>query len=144
LPLLVVLPETAAQVKLVVRYCHEERIKVVPRGSGTSLSAGALPLEDGVLLVTARMNRILEVDGLTPIVDDIYAGTTITGIVIPVHGHALDFRAESARDKSPIGFVPRHIGTRQNAPHSNGPPTPRTRRVDEDNPSWLTVVCTEN
>ncbi len=62
LPLLVVLPETTAQVKLVLQYCHEERIKVVPRGSGTSLSGGALPLEDGILLVTARMNRILEVD----------------------------------------------------------------------------------
>ncbi|HTF67334.1 MAG TPA: FAD-binding protein, partial [Edaphobacter sp.] len=62
LPLLVVLPETTAQVQLVLLYCHEERIKVVPRGSGTSLSGGALPLEDAILLVTARMNRILEVD----------------------------------------------------------------------------------
>src|ERR1700745_743672 len=62
LPLLVVLPETTAQVKLVLQYCHDERIKVGPRGSGTSLSGGALPLEDAILLVTARMNRILEVD----------------------------------------------------------------------------------
>jgi glycolate oxidase len=62
LPLLVVLPETTAQVRLVLQYCHEECIKVVPRGSGTSLSGGALPLEDAILLVTARMNRILEVD----------------------------------------------------------------------------------
>jgi glycolate oxidase len=62
LPLLVVLPETTAQVQLVLQYCHEQHIKVVPRGSGTSLSGGALPLEDAILLVTARMNRILEVD----------------------------------------------------------------------------------
>jgi glycolate oxidase len=62
LPLLVVLPETTAQVRLVLQYCHDECIKVVPRGSGTSLSGGALPLEDAILLVTARMNRILEVD----------------------------------------------------------------------------------
>jgi len=62
LPLLVVLPENTEQVRRVLQYCHEERIKVVPRGSGTSLSGGALPLEDGILLGTARMNRILEVD----------------------------------------------------------------------------------
>jgi glycolate oxidase len=62
LPLLVVLPENTDQVKLILQFCHKERLKVVPRGSGTSLSGGALPLEDGVLLVTARMNRILEVD----------------------------------------------------------------------------------
>ncbi len=62
LPLLVVLPENTEQVKLILQFCNKERIKVVPRGSGTSLSGGALPLEDGILLVTARMNRILEVD----------------------------------------------------------------------------------
>jgi len=61
-PLLVVLPETTEQVKLILQFCNEEHLKVVPRGSGTSLSGGALPLEDAVLLVTARMNKILEVD----------------------------------------------------------------------------------
>jgi NADPH:quinone reductase-like Zn-dependent oxidoreductase len=61
-PLVVVLPETTEQVKLILQFCNEEHLKVVPRGSGTSLSGGALPLEDGVLLVTARMNKILEVD----------------------------------------------------------------------------------
>ena len=50
LPLVVVLPETTAQVAAVLRYCHENSVKVVPRGSGTSLSGGALPLADGVLL----------------------------------------------------------------------------------------------
>jgi glycolate oxidase len=62
LPLLVVLPETTEQVRLVLQFCQKQGIKVVPRGSGTSLSGGALPLEDGILLVTARMNHILEVD----------------------------------------------------------------------------------
>jgi glycolate oxidase len=61
-PLLVVLPETTEQVKRILQFCNEEHLKVVPRGSGTSLSGGALPLEDAVLLVTARMNKILEVD----------------------------------------------------------------------------------
>ncbi len=61
-PLVVVLPETVDQVSQVLRYCHENGIKVVPRGSGTSLSGGALPLEDGVLLGLGKFNRILEVD----------------------------------------------------------------------------------
>ncbi|MFL9910413.1 FAD-linked oxidase C-terminal domain-containing protein [Paraburkholderia sp. RL17-337-BIB-A] len=62
LPLLVVLPDSTEQVRGVLEYCREERIKIVPRGSGTSLSGGALPVEDGIVLGTARMNRILEVD----------------------------------------------------------------------------------
>jgi glycolate oxidase len=62
MPMVVVLPSTTAQVAEVLRYCHEEGIKVVPRGAGTSLSGGALPLEDGVLLVMAKFNRIREID----------------------------------------------------------------------------------
>lgn len=62
MPLVVVLPETVEEVSAVLRYCHENGIKVVPRGAGTSLSGGALPLEDGVLLGLGKFNRILEVD----------------------------------------------------------------------------------
>ncbi|HWT30016.1 MAG TPA: FAD-linked oxidase C-terminal domain-containing protein [Propylenella sp.] len=62
MPMLVVLPETVAQVSLVLRYCHDNGVRVVPRGSGTSLSGGALPLEDGVLLAMSKFNRILEID----------------------------------------------------------------------------------
>jgi glycolate oxidase len=62
MPMVVVLPETTAQVAEVLRYCHEEGIKVVPRGAGTSLSGGALPLGDGVLLGMAKFNRIREID----------------------------------------------------------------------------------
>src|SRR5436305_10986944 len=61
-PLVVVLPSTVAQVSAVLRYCKEEGIKVVPRGAGTSLSGGALPLADGVLLGLAKFNRILDID----------------------------------------------------------------------------------
>ncbi len=61
-PLVVVLPETTAQVSAVLKYCHENGIKVVPRGAGTSLSGGALPLADGVLLGLGKFNRILEID----------------------------------------------------------------------------------
>src|SRR5580704_192466 len=61
-PLVVVLPSTVAQVSAVLRYCRDEGIKVVPRGAGTSLSGGALPLADGVLLGMAKFNRVLEID----------------------------------------------------------------------------------
>jgi glycolate oxidase len=62
LPMVVVLPETVQQVSQVLKYCHAEGIKVVPRGAGTSLSGGALPLVDGVLLGMAKFNRIREID----------------------------------------------------------------------------------
>ena len=62
LPLAVVLPETVQQIAAVMKYCHKEGIKVVPRGSGTSLSGGALPLADAVLVGLGKFNRILDVD----------------------------------------------------------------------------------
>src|SRR5437764_15240258 len=62
LPLLVALPATTAEVSAILRYCHEHRLKVVPRGAGTSLSGGALPLADGILLGMAKFNRLLDID----------------------------------------------------------------------------------
>jgi glycolate oxidase len=62
LPMVVVLPDTTEQVQRVLGYCHQEGIKVVPRGAGTSLSGGALPLADGVLLGMAKFSRIREID----------------------------------------------------------------------------------
>lgn len=61
-PMVVVLPDTTEQVSRVLRYCHENNIKVVPRGAGTSLSGGALPLKDGVLLGLGKFKRIREID----------------------------------------------------------------------------------
>ncbi len=61
-PLIAVLPDTTEQVGRVLAYCHQTGVKVVPRGAGTSLSGGALPLADGVLLAMTKFNRILEVD----------------------------------------------------------------------------------
>jgi glycolate oxidase len=62
LPMLVALPETTAQVAEILGLCAETGTKVVPRGAGTSLSGGALPLADGLLLVMAKFNRILDID----------------------------------------------------------------------------------
>ena len=61
-PMVVVLPETTQQVVEVLRYCKAQNIKVVPRGAGTSLSGGALPLADAVLLGMGKFKRILEID----------------------------------------------------------------------------------
>jgi len=62
LPLIVVLPETVEQVSKILKYCHETGVKVVPRGAGTSLSGGALPVADGITLAMGKFNRILEID----------------------------------------------------------------------------------
>src|SRR4051794_21087666 len=61
-PLAVVLPSNTAEVAAVLRHCRERGVKVVPRGAGTSLSGGALPLGDGIILGLGKFNRILEVD----------------------------------------------------------------------------------
>src|SRR5499426_1871015 len=61
-PMVVVLPDTTEQVSKVLKYCGEQGIKVVPRGSGTSLSGGALPLADAVLLGLGKFKRIREID----------------------------------------------------------------------------------
>src|SRR6202048_2242285 len=61
-PMVAVLPETTAQVVDVLRYCAANKVKVVPRGAGTSLSGGALPLADGVLLAMGKFNKILDID----------------------------------------------------------------------------------
>ena len=62
LPLVVVLPETVEEVSAVMALAAEMNVKVVPRGAGTSLSGGSLPLSDGILLGMSKFNRVLEVD----------------------------------------------------------------------------------
>ena len=61
-PMAVLLPTSTAQVQQIVRICHQQKIPFVARGSGTGLSGGALPVEKGIVISLARMNRILEVD----------------------------------------------------------------------------------
>ena len=61
-PRAVVLPASTDEVARVVELLHGEQIPVIPRGAGTGLSGGALPSEDGVVVGTARMNEILEID----------------------------------------------------------------------------------
>ena len=61
-PLAVVLPETTEQVAALLRYCSSVGLRVIPRGAGTSLAGGALPLADAVVIGMMRMNRILDID----------------------------------------------------------------------------------
>jgi glycolate oxidase len=62
MPLAVVLPADEGQVVTVLKYCHAQGIRVIPRGAGTSLSGGALPLADAVVIGMMRMNRILDIN----------------------------------------------------------------------------------
>ncbi|MDA0304873.1 MAG: FAD-binding protein [Proteobacteria bacterium] len=62
LPLVVVLPETTEQVSDILKYCHDNNVKIVPRGAGTGLSGGALPLADAITLGLGKFKKILEID----------------------------------------------------------------------------------
>ena len=62
MPLAVVLPSSTAEVSAILRFCHDNGVKVVPRGAGTSLCGGAIPQADAIVLGVAKMNRVLEVD----------------------------------------------------------------------------------
>ena len=61
-PLVVVFPENTKEVSRILSYCNKNRIKVVPRGAGTGLSGGALPVADSLLLCLGKFNKILNVD----------------------------------------------------------------------------------
>jgi len=62
LPMIVVLPDSEAQIVAVLGVCRELKVPIVPRGAGTGLSGGAMPIADGVVLSTARLNRIVRMD----------------------------------------------------------------------------------
>jgi glycolate oxidase len=85
-PLAVTLPSTTEQVAAVMRYCHQHGVRVVPRGAGTSLSGGALPLADAVVIGLMRLNRILEIDYADRFAV-VQAGVTNIGITQAVAPH---------------------------------------------------------
>ena len=60
--MMVVLPESIEQIQGILSVCHEMKVPVVARGAGTGLSGGALPLQNGILLSLAKLNKILEID----------------------------------------------------------------------------------
>lgn len=62
MPMVVVLPENEAQIVTILKLCRDMQLPIVPRGAGTGLSGGAMPIADGLVLSTARLNRIVAVD----------------------------------------------------------------------------------
>ena len=62
MPMVVVLPRSTEEVAKTLKYCHDNELKIIPRGAGTSLCGGALPTEDSIVLCISRMSRVLEVD----------------------------------------------------------------------------------
>jgi glycolate oxidase len=91
-PRAVVLPDTAEEVRKIVRACFEEGIPWVARGSGTGLSGGALPLEDGVVIALTRMRRIVDVDlpNQRVVVEPGVTNTEVTRAVAPTHVYPPD------------------------------------------------------
>jgi glycolate oxidase len=87
LPSAVLVPVNTQQVQSIVRLCHAHRVPFVARGSGTGLSGGALPVENGIVISLARMNRILEVDfpNARVTVEPGVVNLDVTGRVLP-HG----------------------------------------------------------
>ncbi len=85
MPDAVLLPTSTEQVQGIVRVCHREKIPFVARGSGTGLSGGALPVENGIVISLARMNRILEVDlpNQRVVVEPGVINLNVTGRVAP-------------------------------------------------------------
>ena len=84
-PMAVALPETTEQVAAVLKLCQSMGVRVIPRGAGTSLSGGATPLEDAVVLGMMRMNRILDIDYADRCAT-VQAGVTNIGITQAVQG----------------------------------------------------------
>ncbi|MFZ6655584.1 FAD-linked oxidase C-terminal domain-containing protein [Undibacterium sp. TJN19] len=62
LPMVVTLPENESQVISIINICREKQVAIVPRGAGTGLSGGAMPIADGLVLSTAKLNKIIKVD----------------------------------------------------------------------------------
>jgi glycolate oxidase len=91
-PRVAVLPDDAEEVRRVVAACHRAGVPWVARGSGTGLSGGALPVEDGVLIVLTRMRRVLEVDlpNQRVVVEPGVTNREVSAAVAPTHFYPPD------------------------------------------------------
>ena len=85
-PMLVTLPDNTAQVSAVLKACSALDIPIVPWGAGTGLSGGALPRPDGVVLSTARLNQVLDID-LENRTVTVQPGVTNRGVTDAVEAH---------------------------------------------------------
>ena len=85
-PLAVMLPESTEEVSRVMRFCHEHGLNVLPRGAGTSLCGGALPMQDTVVIGVSRMNRVLDIN-FDDRIARVQTGITNLGITNAVAEH---------------------------------------------------------
>ena len=96
MPMAVALPETTEQVAAVLKLCSRFGARVIPRGAGTSLAGGAMPLEDAVVVGMMRMNRILDIDYADRCAT-VQAGVTNIGITQAVQGNGFSMRPTRPR-----------------------------------------------
>nr|WP_294563336.1 FAD-linked oxidase C-terminal domain-containing protein [uncultured Rhodopila sp.] len=113
-PLAVALPETTEQVAAVLRFCHRNGVRIVPRGAGTSLSGGALPLEDGIVLGLMRMKKILDIDYADRCAT-VQAGVTNIGITNAVSGNGFFYAPDPSSQLACM--IGGNVGMNSGGPH---------------------------
>src|SRR3989440_2914925 len=98
-PLAAVLPGTGDEVQQIVKLCHETGVPWVARGAGTGLSGGALPIENGLLIVLARLRRILsvELEDARVVVEPGVTNLSISRVVAPTHFYPPDPASQIVR-----------------------------------------------
>lgn len=95
LPRAVALPASTEEVVALMRACHEQKVPVTPRGRGTGLSGGAVPLHDSVVISLERMERVLEVDVENQMVT-VEPGLILKSLHDAVEGHGLFYPPDPA------------------------------------------------
>ena len=113
-PLAVALPETTEQVAAILRFCHQNGVRIVPRGAGTSLSGGALPLEDGIVLGMMRMKKILDIDYADRCAT-VQAGVTNIGITNAVSGNGFFYAPDPSSQLACM--IGGNVGMNSGGPH---------------------------
>jgi glycolate oxidase len=113
-PLAVALPETTEQVAAVLRFCHQNGVRIVPRGAGTSLSGGALPLEDGIVLGLMRMKKILDINYADRCAT-VQAGVTNIGITNAVSGNGFFYAPDPSSQLACM--IGGNVGMNSGGPH---------------------------
>nr|WP_294503819.1 FAD-linked oxidase C-terminal domain-containing protein [uncultured Rhodopila sp.] len=113
-PLAVALPETTEQVAAILRFCHQNGVRIVPRGAGTSLSGGALPLEDGIVLGMMRMKKILDID-FADRCATVQAGVTNIGITNAVSANNFFYAPDPSSQLACM--IGGNVGMNSGGPH---------------------------
>ncbi|GAC1395012.1 MAG: FAD-linked oxidase C-terminal domain-containing protein [Chloroflexota bacterium] len=115
LPEAVVLPETTAQVAAIAALCAREGIPITPRGAGTGLSGGSIPVQGGLLVGFARMNKILEID-LPNMRAVVQPGVVNLHLTQAVKGQGLYFVPDPSSQK--VCTIGGNIGENSGGPHT--------------------------